>query len=527
MQSMTWRAGSAPSQCVCALAEQTAPATVPPPRLRLRCHAPSVNHTAPPPPPPPHCDTVAGTGLGLPVAKKMAEAMGGGLTLERDAARGVTVFTLRLPLFPGVDDPSLIDPHGADGTAHGGAAIAVAAAGRVQVSPLNMAAAMPSDLAGSPHDTLAPVVRLLQACDPPIEPGLAHGVALADLVEPAGSRCAGAAPPAPVDGRRSVLSATSGAGGSIDERSALEVLVPATPLASAVGDKGGLLPLVPESKQSPIVTSGGGGGGAGGGGSGPMPATVGRVPPPPVLLPMPPSAGAGGVVVMAANAAPVGRVRTPYVPAAAVATAPGAAPPAVSSPFTAPVTVFSAEGSDAGAEGSGATSRSSPVMTRAASGSPPSDTAPKVGGAAAAPPAQPLGLHVLYADDEAINCRIMARMLERLGCTCVCVSDGADVHPALAATGQLPGVAIAPGRPPAAVAAARRYDVVLLDLMMRGQGGLATCRLLRDAGVTEPIVACTGDAEAAGKPSAGFTACLSKPFTVDKLEGVLRAVLGR
>jgi len=442
----------------------------------------------------------------------MAEAMGGSLSLERDVTRGVTVFTLRLPLFPGVSDASLLEPQVA-APAPGHAAVAVAAAGRVQVSPLNQSTTMPA--LATPHaDTTAPVVRLLQACEPPVEAGLAHGVLLSDLVEPARCGYSGATHATSANPRSSALAATRAVGGSLDERSAVEVVIPPTPGQDADRDGAVLLPLVAESKQSPIVTSGAGQFTAGHNGA--MPSLP---PPPPVLLPIRQHAdaegrrsrlsgggAAGAVAILNADAANVGdssgggggasgseRERSSSVHAEGVSAA---------APVAGPV-IISSHGGGGGAVGGGRTARGSASSASKRLGIPP------------------LALHVLYADDELINTRIMERMLQKLGCTCVCVNDGVDVGPALVATGQLrggdgagDGVSRLPGRP---------YDVVLLDLVMRGQGGVQTCRQLRAAGITLPIIACTGDGEAAVK-SLGFTAGLVKPFTHDKLEAVLRAV---
>ena len=66
----------------------------------------------------------------------------------------------------------------------------------------------------------------------------------------------------------------------------------------------------------------------------------------------------------------------------------------------------------------------------------------------------PLGLHILFADDETVNRRLMAAFLKNSGCTCVCLSDGDEVEVALAATGQVRLTPQAQIQPLAAAAAA-------------------------------------------------------------------------
>ena len=48
-----------------------------------------------------------------------------------------------------------------------------------------------------------------------------------------------------------------------------------------------------------------------------------------------------------------------------------------------------------------------------------------------------MGLHLLFADDEAVNKAVFKRMAGRLGCTCLLLSDGDEVEPALVAAGQV------------------------------------------------------------------------------------------
>ncbi len=74
------------------------------------------------------------------------------------------------------------------------------------------------------------------------------------------------------------------------------------------------------------------------------------------------------------------------------------------------------------------------------------------------------------------------------------------------------------------------YDVVLLDIMLPGQGGLVVCRALRDQKVRVPIIAITAlgalDEKIEGL-DAGADDYIIKPFAFGELTARLRAVLRR
>jgi CheY-like chemotaxis protein len=109
-------------------------------------------------------------------------------------------------------------------------------------------------------------------------------------------------------------------------------------------------------------------------------------------------------------------------------------------------------------------------------------------------PGQPLSLHVLVADDSAMNRRIAARVLRSLGCTCTLAEDGDEV--------------------PAAVAR-ETFDVLLLDINMARVNGDVAAAALRMGGYAGPIIAVTGNAtgaDAEAYRAAGFTSTLGKPF---------------
>jgi signal transduction histidine kinase/CheY-like chemotaxis protein len=116
---------------------------------------------------------------------------------------------------------------------------------------------------------------------------------------------------------------------------------------------------------------------------------------------------------------------------------------------------------------------------------------------AEAPDAARRQLHVLLAEDNAINRMVNVELLERAGCRVDVAVDGAD-----------------------AVAACARaaYDLVLMDCRMPGLDGYAATRAIRQAETGRPpvpVVALTAhavDDEAARCIAAGMDDCVTKPI---------------
>ncbi len=139
------------------------------------------------------------------------------------------------------------------------------------------------------------------------------------------------------------------------------------------------------------------------------------------------------------------------------------------------------------------------------------------------PPLLPCGnLHILLVDDEMVNRSVAQRMLKRIGCTTVELSDGDEVEAVLRCTGQLPSADYTARE-------ARPFDVLLLDIQMRRMNGDVLCQRLRAAGLTVPIVAATGNCsqlEVKSYMAIGFTAVIPKPFSHTDLHAVLAEVSG-
>ena len=115
------------------------------------------------------------------------------------------------------------------------------------------------------------------------------------------------------------------------------------------------------------------------------------------------------------------------------------------------------------------------------------------------------GARVLLAEDNPINALLARTLLQR---------EGAHVDRA------------ASGEEAIAALTAGRYDLVLMDVRMPGLSGVETAKILREKGVTTPIVALTADAfedDRRACLAAGMDDFLVKPLT----ETALRAVLTR
>jgi signal transduction histidine kinase/integral membrane sensor domain MASE1 len=118
----------------------------------------------------------------------------------------------------------------------------------------------------------------------------------------------------------------------------------------------------------------------------------------------------------------------------------------------------------------------------------------------------PLGAHVLLAEDNEVNRKVVARLLESFGCTVECAENG---------------------RLAVERASGRRFDVVLMDAQMPEMDGYAaTAEIRRRLGqAAPPIVALTANALHGDRErclAAGMSDYLSKPVRPAELRGMLR-----
>ncbi len=118
----------------------------------------------------------------------------------------------------------------------------------------------------------------------------------------------------------------------------------------------------------------------------------------------------------------------------------------------------------------------------------------------------PAALHVLVAEDNAINAKVITTFLAQAGHTSDHVTDGEATLQQMQR---------------------HRYDLVLMDMRMPKQDGLTTTRLWREQEPQEqhlPIVALTANATETDRHNcltAGMDAFLSKPVTPEKLNQIL------
>lgn len=76
----------------------------------------------------------------------------------------------------------------------------------------------------------------------------------------------------------------------------------------------------------------------------------------------------------------------------------------------------------------------------------------------------------------------------------------------------------------------KNYDVIVLDLMLPGRGGLDICRSLRERNISTPILVLTARSETADKVvllNAGADDYLTKPFSFAELIARLQALMRR
>ncbi|WP_174947582.1 hybrid sensor histidine kinase/response regulator [Burkholderia lata] len=120
-----------------------------------------------------------------------------------------------------------------------------------------------------------------------------------------------------------------------------------------------------------------------------------------------------------------------------------------------------------------------------------------------------LGLHVLVAEDNEVNQRLIVEQLSMLDCTAAVAADGVDALQILSDTS---------------------FDIVLTDLNMPRLDGYVLAEIMRERWPDTPLVAVTADATADERrrcAELGIRAVVSKPLSLGSLARVLsRTVAG-
>ena len=125
-------------------------------------------------------------------------------------------------------------------------------------------------------------------------------------------------------------------------------------------------------------------------------------------------------------------------------------------------------------------------------------------------PAARLPQRVLAIDDDPLQLEIVREMLERNGVSCTTCHDVRELVGAMRKTD---------------------YDLLLSDIQMAGTNGFDLLELLRNSNIgnsrTIPVVAMTarGDKEREAFASAGFAACIYKPFSMHELLDLIASVV--
>ncbi len=148
--------------------------------------------------------------------------------------------------------------------------------------------------------------------------------------------------------------------------------------------------------------------------------------------------------------------------------------------------------------------RTAPVFpTRPVAETPARPAAPSSAPPSVVEPTGPIR-RILVADDNAINRKLVKKMLDGLGFASVLVTNGAECVEAVKANGE--------------------FEAILMDIQMPELDGLGATQAIREYGSVIPIIALTADAmpdDRARCLAAGMNDYLQKPVRPDALEAAL------
>ena len=118
-------------------------------------------------------------------------------------------------------------------------------------------------------------------------------------------------------------------------------------------------------------------------------------------------------------------------------------------------------------------------------------------------------MRILLVEDEEKLARLVARGLEHAGYTVDTIDDGVKAESRIKYG---------------------TYDVIVLDIMLPGQDGIAVCTHVREAGILTPIIMLTAKDALEDKLAglnAGADDYLTKPFEFEELKARLHVLLRR
>ena len=118
---------------------------------------------------------------------------------------------------------------------------------------------------------------------------------------------------------------------------------------------------------------------------------------------------------------------------------------------------------------------------------------------------QPLGLHILVAEDNKVNQMVAQKLLKKLGCSSAIANDGIECIQMLAQD---------------------QYDIILMDCMMPNMDGYEATRQIRISHHADiPIIACTAramDSDHKACLEAGMNDFIDKPVDMHQMRSLLR-----
>ena len=123
--------------------------------------------------------------------------------------------------------------------------------------------------------------------------------------------------------------------------------------------------------------------------------------------------------------------------------------------------------------------------------------------------AAPGNCEILVAEDNSINRKIAKKFLEEAGHQVTLVENG---------------------RLAAETAQSKKFDLIFMDMNMPEMDGMEATRLLREAKVSTPIIALTGETSDTSKQAgkeAGMDDFLTKPFNAKDLNEKIARWIGR
>lgn len=117
---------------------------------------------------------------------------------------------------------------------------------------------------------------------------------------------------------------------------------------------------------------------------------------------------------------------------------------------------------------------------------------------------QPLGLHILVAEDNKVNQMVVQKLLQKLGCSSAVANDGVECIDMLAKD---------------------HYDMILMDCMMPNMDGFEATQQIRASGNADlPIIACTAkamDTDHQACLEAGMNDFIDKPVDMNRMKALL------